>query len=325
MGRRIPMASLAVIALNLLVIGFLVLKRDSQQALPGYGSRLPRLHAERADGTSIELNGYVSGAVGVLLVAPQDLSWQHFKYADTLLARYSSRGLKIATILPAAERARAAQLSQEFGSDLLVDTEGRIRDALGLHAADAATFIIRRDGTLELGVPYALSRDELRQFVEKLLLGRIHYSPASVLASKVNFPLRVLRAGASQPTHLGPSPETALIFITAAACATCNMAATYDNIALYVRQREANGARAAVLVSEFFPLSDVELQLSGRGLDVPVYQVQGLVHGLEDDYFTKRTEGSVLAVEFDPTGTLERVLPLPSAAQLTPLRNKEQR
>jgi hypothetical protein len=327
--------ALAVIVLNLFLLGLLSWQRyDRQVAPPSYGQSMPQWLAEaqrtaRERGAEAEIAEAGSGPHWQLVLyahraPPEPLT----RYLSVLMQRFRDRGegLQVALVLGAEHRAETDPTSiQHDGYSLLLDSEGRVRRQLDIPSHTAWTFLVAPDGHLAFSAAGLISRDELRQHLEKHLLGRIEYARTRRTLGQPNSrlqPYRVVDARAERgdgtdASYL-PPPNTTVIVLPASLCGTCNPTEIYDRIASFHKARCADAERACrlqILATAGYPIEDLLWQLEVRSLaELSVFRATEKLEGLEDEYFTKRSGGEDAWVV--TLGTEREVLEIHSLGQI---------
>ena len=286
-------------------VAFLFSRLLPDVPVPVYGEAMPQWRAVDLDGRDLVGSELLGGHLGLLLYADRLPSLTLVRYLEVLLERYRDHGAGFRVVVAVAPehtdpiQARATADGVSFG--LIHDSGGALRRSLRLQAHADHSFLVGPDGRLLLSTSGLVSREELRQHVEKHLLGRIEYaaSPVTLLGPDARLPAYevyevVDAAGgdATVPAAYAPSSDTTVVALTAALCEQCDPSGLYKQLSKFLARRCGGGSeqcRVELLVTAGFPaselLSSVRLN-SVKGLRV--FQATGTLVGLEDDYFTNR-------------------------------------
>lgn len=305
-----------IILLNgLIIAGLLLFSRSSRPAPEpwAYDSPFPPVLADlHGKGALTSINGELKGHYGLVFYCSNEIPWQRVHYARVLLDRYQSvgNGLRVVLLLHRRLADQAPYLAAKLGYGVAVDRAEEIRDALRMSPESDATFIVSPDGRLKLVRTGIAARDELRQHVEKVLLGEIFYEPSVVtqLGSSTKFhPVSAVDVRNGQVVSFPPPGDSLCIVLTASLCASCNTEPYYDRIERWVGlvrgESGLDERNPRLLLSASYPTEEVLLELASRNLELDVYQATETLRGLEDDYFPKRgTDTSVLVLKLDASG-----------------------
>lgn len=301
---------------------------------PAYGASLPEFGEVALDGQPIESREWFGGRFGLLLYAHEEPDPSLVRYLEVLLERYGSRdpGLRVVLAVGGThlDRRAAEAVAVHATYPVLYDDGGKLRRTFGLGRHDDHTFVVAGDHRLLFSAGGLAGREELRQHVEKYLLGEIHYgaSPVTFLGPDATLPeYEVANVGLSGregvATAYSPLAGTVVLAVPASVCSACDVAALYDRMAAFYRG--ACGGESAVrcpvdvLVTAGFPGLDLSRALAERGVErVPVYQAVGSLSGLEDEYFPRPRQGAgdALVLRLGAARRVLKVLPLADALEL---------
>lgn len=291
--------ALVVVLVNVAFLAWRFL--SGPPTVPAYGDRMPPWNGAAVDGTSAG-SEFFGGRFGVLLYTHGMPDARLVRYLQVLLDRYWDHGVGLRAALVLAPEhvnmAMAEQLGRDVEFPVVYDSEGDVRRALGLEPHTEHTFLVAPSDRLAFSSPGLLSRDELRQHVEKHLLGEIHYaaSPLSLLGPGALLPeyevVDVRSGTGGEAVPYSPAPGAAVVAFAAALCSACGPDEAYDQVAALHRgqcQTSETECPVELLVTAGFPTSDLLAALEARGLaSLRAYQATSSLEGLEDEYFTKR-------------------------------------
>jgi hypothetical protein len=236
--RRSLTASLALIALNGAVLAYLYLARSRAPVLVKFGEVLPTLRLLDGAGKLHDLGADLAGKLGVVLYTHEP-PWQKVFYVGTLMRRYAHHQPGLAAVLVLAPDAaqRLTELRRDLPFPVVLDSGGSVADTLELPRDSDATILVDPHGHVALSTPFLVDRDELRQHVEKHLLGTINYdlSPIRPVPQSSPFVVPVRDMLTDRRLDLRPAAGTTLIAFPAALCATCRSEPIYDRLATYLR------------------------------------------------------------------------------------------
>ena len=216
-------------------------------------------------------------------------------------------GLRIVLVLAPEHMARAVaeELAREVDFLVIHDSKGDLGRALGLEPHTAHGFLVDPGERLALSSRGLPRRDELRQHVEKHLLGEIQYaaSPVSLLGPGALLPeyevVGVGEGSGSEVVSYAPASGAVVVAFAAALCSACGPDEAYDQLALLYRSKCQSSAECPVelLVTAGFPTANLLSSLQARGVErLPIYRAKGTLAGLEDEYFTKRRSDAAEAL-----------------------------
>lgn len=244
---------------------------------------------------------FFGGRFGVLLYAHFPPDARLVRYLQVLLDRYRDHavGLRIVLVLAPDHMgpAVAEELARDVDFPVIHDSKGDLARALGLEPHAAHGFLVDPGDRLALSSRGLPRRDELRQHVEKHLLGEIQYaaSPVSLLGPGALLPeyevVGVGEGSGSEVASYTPASGTVVVAFAAALCSACGPDETYDRLTLLYRNKCQSSAECPVelLVTAGFPTANLLSSLQARGVErLPIYRAKGTLAGLEDEYFTKR-------------------------------------
>jgi len=183
--------AVAVIVGNL---AYVAVRLWPSRAVPQFGDPMPEWQAVTTDGRSLSSASDFGGHLGVLLYADRLPTQPLLRYMQVLLDRYRDHGAGLRVIVAVGPEHLAAGVVEEAAArvsyPVAADADGRLRRTLGLAAHEERSFLIAPDGTVTLSVSGVLGREELRQHVEKHLLGKIEYelSPVTLLGPEALLP-----------------------------------------------------------------------------------------------------------------------------------------
>ena len=312
--------ALAVIVAN---IAFVVYHLSSAApTVPAFGDTMPSWSAVSLRGESIESHEFFAGHFGLLLYAEGVPSRPIVRYLEVLLDRYHDHeaGLRVVLALGPAhlERSTAEQIALGVTYPIIYDSNSELSGALRIAPHTDHSLLIGTDGRLVLSVYGLPKRNELRQHVEKHLLGEIHYaaSPVSLLGPEAKLPpYEVLEVNAGTQSRLvrryAPLPGTQVVVLPALVCAICDPAALHGRIVALHEELcspKTQDCLFEILVTAGYPTSDLIWQIAIRGLgEVPIYQATGSLSGLEDEYFVQN-RGELGTVAVLHMGVNQRVI-----------------
>lgn len=273
---------------------------------PAYGEVLPQWSAQAGSAPNTADHELFTGHFGLLLYADRVPSTPLIRYLQVLLDRYGDHGpgLRVALALAPehVKREAVGETVRDVAYAVIHDSGGELRRALRLRPHDEHTFLVEPDGRLVLSAAGLADRDELRQHVEKNLLGEIQYraSPVSLLGPEARLPaydvLEATGSGKAVVQSYSPPSGTTVVVLPAELCASCGTGDLDDRIdALYRRRCEsasADDCRFELLVTAGYPIDDLLSSPQFEALEgLRAFQATGSLAGLEDDYFTKRRRG----------------------------------
>ncbi len=270
--------------------------------VPAYDDPMPPWNGTATGDVGAVDSEFFRGHFGVLLYAHGEPDARLVRYLQILLDRYRDHGagLRVALILAPEHlgRAVAEDLGRDVEFPVVYDSEGDLRRALGLAQHTEHSFLVEPSERLAFSSQGLLTRDELRQHVEKHLLGEIQYSasPLALLGPGALLPeykvVNVRDGAGSEAVTYSPAAGATVVAFAAALCAACGPDEAYDEVAaLYRSKCQASEAECPVelLVTAGFPTSDLLSALQARGLErLRAYRATSVLAGLEDEYFTKR-------------------------------------
>lgn len=271
---------------------------------PSYGKSMSQWHAISVTGQSFASEQVLDGHFGVLLYAHRAPSDPLVRYLQVLQDRYHDFevGLRAVLVLGTKhmDRAEAEDIARGVKYPVIYDSGGQLRRDFGLSPHMDHGFLVGNDGRVVLSAGELLGRHELRQHVEKHLLGAIQYaaSPVSLLGPEAKLPayevLEVSETGDRGRQRYTPSPGTTVVVLPAALCAACSPMGLYERLAdLYGEECRgvADDCRVELLVTAGYPMDELRSHLHDRGAErLRVFQAVGTLAGLEDDYFTRRRQ-----------------------------------
>ncbi len=243
-GRRwMGGSALAFVALN---VTFFAWRGCSVPPTPPvFAEQMPEWSAATLDSGRLQMSEFYAGHYGVLLYAEREVDSQTARYLQVLLDRYREYGpgLRIALAIGPdhADEAALHAVARPAGYPVIHDAAGLLRRTLGLRPHSNHSFLLAPDTHVVLSASGLLGRDELRQHVEKHLMGEIQYaaSPISLLGPGARLPVYDVTDARDQDLQARsyrPEPGTTVIALPAALCAACDQSRVYGRISAYVRE-----------------------------------------------------------------------------------------
>ncbi len=295
------LAVIMVVAPAFFVGERLLSSRSKSAVPPSYGEPLDRWHSISVDGQSLSNEKVMDGHLGVLLYAHQAPGAPLVRYLQVLQDRYYDLegGIRVVLVLGPdhVERAEAENMAGRVRYPIIYDSQRLLSRRLGLSPHMDHSFLVGNDGRIVLSTGDLLGRHELRQHVEKHLLGVIEYapSPISLLGPAATLPacdvVGVGATGERTRQSYAPRPGTSVVVLPAELCAACSQARLHERVAdLYADECPgvSDRCRIELLVTAGYSLDELRSHLHRRGLGRPrVFQALGTLTGLEDEYFTR--------------------------------------
>ncbi len=303
--------ALAAIVVNLAFLGYRYFSSSTSvpgfsDGVPKWGDDLPEWSGQTLSGELIEGRKLFAKYYGVLMYSEREPSADLVCYLQILHDRYAEHGsgLRVALVVGPdhASRAKVVAATRVTDYPVIHDADGRLARALRMKPHMDHSFLAGPDSRLLISVEELLDRDELRQHVEKHLLGMIHYtaSVASLLGPEAELPgyevveIDAERDGA-EPRRYSPAVGATVVVLPAVLCSSCDQRDLYRQIgalqAGVCRDRVADCA-LEVLVTAGYPVAKLQEGLADLGVGgFRVFHAVGHLSGLEDEYFTKRRVG----------------------------------
>lgn len=274
---------------------------------PEWSDDLPEWSGETLGGDLVEGRKLFAGHYGVLKYSEREPSANLLRYLQVLDGRYGEHGpgLRVALAVGPdhSSRAKVAVATRATDYPVIYDADGRLARALRLKPHVDFSFLSGPDLRLVLSVEGLLDRDELRQHVEKHLLGTIHYtaSATSILGPEAKLPgyevveIDAERGGA-EPQRYSPVVGATVVVLPAVLCSSCDQRDLYRQIGALqagVCRDQVADCPLEVLVTAGYPIAKLREGLADLGVGgLRVFQAVGHLAGLEDEYFTKRRVGT---------------------------------
>ena len=333
-GSWVTRLALAVVLVNVSYLAWR-LSPSPRPAVPAYGDPMPPWNGTAAGDVGAVGREFFRGHFGVLLYAHLPPDARLVRYLQVLLDRYRDYGVGLRIVLVLAPehmgQAVAEELAREVDFLVIRDSKGDLGRALGLQPHTAHGFLVDPGERLAFSSRGLPSRDELRQHVEKHLLGEIQYaaSPVSLLGPGALLPeYEVVEVGEGSGREVfsyAPASGTVVVVFAAALCSACGPDETYDQLALLYRNKCRSSAECPVelLVTAGFPTAKLLSSLQARGVErLPIYRAKGTLAGLEDEYFTKRRSDAAeaLVLTMGGGGKVLAVSSLERAAEVSHVR-----
>lgn len=273
-----------------------------------YGESFPQNSAVDFNGQSIEWKN--RWALIIFFRHDSDLGIRNARYADILSRRYASQGLTVVAIVQ-GDRSHVRAVIETAGlSYPVIDSKENWEKRLALEEHSLGVFLIDPNGRIQFAATYVQPED-LRQLVEKHLLGTISYAPPDTTrALKVGerFPHAFLvdvRQG--RRVNLEGLAERMIIIFTGR-CPSCGLSSyltSYRSFELLMRD---SAQHPLLIFSSKF--SEREIIESAAQLDLQddLYLAPNGIPGIEDEYYLKSYfSDEVLVVTTDRTGTITSI------------------
>lgn len=294
---------------------------------------MPEWRAESIEGRELSAVSYFGGHLGILLYADRLPSPPLLRYLEVLWQRYRDHGAGLRVLLAVApehfEFGPVEEAAARLSFPVAGDSDGRLRRTLGLAKHADRSFLVGADGTVALSAAGILGREELRQHVEKHLLGQIEYetSPVTLLGPQALLPAWEVRRFegqlAGEPQPYTPAAGTTVVALTAELCAACNPIDVYEQVATYWSNLCGDGpasCRMELLVTAGFPLQDLLSSVAMSDVEsLPTFQATSTLAGLEDEYFTTRQgpNPKALVLRMGPGGRVQAVTRLEEEVEVS--------
>lgn len=279
------------------------------------GERVPDFFGTTLDGLSWHSDS-LKGRWGLVFYFRHRLPTEFLLYGDMLGQRYESRGLSLVGVTHEVsdELKRLVQM-RPLSYPILVDRDDRVRDQLRWQYHDYGLVLIDPQGGIEFVVPRLLTKSDLRQLVEKYLLGRIRYQseqlsirlkPGDVLPS---YRLMDVRSGRNLTLRELDLTDGIIVFFTAS-CSLYHVSRYFDELRAIELGRKGSGPYHFIF-SHTFSALELDKLAREREIASPVYLAREPFTLLEPaDPASATAEEDILVLRMTADGRVKTVGPL---------------
>ena len=265
--------------------------------------RFDRERATGIDGRTVDWHH--SWALVIFSESNNQDGIRRVRYASVLSRRYSDRGLAVLAILPGSPSNLAQIATENLISYPVVRDDGRWSARFGLNGHHYGLVLVNPHGEIEFASPW-VSLENMRQLVEKHVMGTITYAPA-YLATKVSQgavlpPVPVLNIITGE-RFLLPDLGPGTVAFVSPACADC---ALNQYLAWYASIRRSKPNNIPKLVfSSRFNRDELRRRAAEFGLGTNIFLAADTIPGMEDETAAHSLLGrDAVVLAIDATGTV---------------------
>lgn len=258
-----------------------------------YGELFPPLSGISATGKTIDAK-FLHGKWGVVFYFKDRPMVDFLSYCDTLNRKYHSLGLQPLGITRRETKELKQFLNRRAISyPILLDPGDRLRDLLHLEHHRYGFFFINPDGMIEFSLHRLMTSNDLRQLVERYLVGQINYDiekewrlgiqPGDTLP-----PYKIIdvKTGAVLTIHDLDLTNSVMIFFTAN-CSTCQMSNYWEELKAIETSSVRSRNRFHYIFSQNFAFFDLIDRMNAHHITANVYIAEEEFDVLESPYVTK--------------------------------------
>lgn len=285
---------------------------ELEHAHLSYGESPPQFFGRTLGGSSWHSDS-LRGKWGLVFYFRRHFPSEFLFYGDMLNRKYETRGLYLVGITQQVSddlKRLIQRLPLSF--PILVDGDNRVRDRLRWTHHEYGLLLVDPQGKIEFSLTRLLTKSDLRQLVEKYLLGGIRYGDeeprVKVKPGQRLPPYRLMdvRSGKNLTLRDLDLAEGTIVFFTAS-CSLCNVSRYFDQLRAIEGERKGSGPYHFIF-SHTFWAAEVERLVREREIASAVYLAMEPFDLLESSEATAgRSEEDAVVITMTSDGRVRAI------------------
>lgn len=239
-------------------------------------------------------------------------------HVDKLIRRFADKPVStVGLVAPDSHKIALSLKGLRLDYPILVDQDRQAARLLHLPWGEDRLWLISPSGEIRFAASgeYLLD-DDLRQLLEKALLGEVTYGESDAeerrpLAPGDLFPethVLSLRTGTwkSRSDLVGQGINRFVVFT--ADCVSCTLYSYLNRFRAAAKAMGSGGRRVAGIFGSRFSVAEVQEQASSIGLNTALFLAKDEIRGIEDGYYLTSLIAPVVVVDTDNDGVVQEVL-----------------
>lgn len=282
-----------------------------------YGQSLPPFSGMTRAGETIDTDS-IHGKWTLIFYFERYPVTDFLRYCDVLFQKYRNSGFQPVGITRVVTKELEQLLDrQSISYPVIVDSEDRLRSLLHFQYHRYGLLFVDPDGVIRLSLNRLMAPNDLRQLVERYLIGSIEYEIEEDWAIELQpgdllppYRLIDVKRGAQLTLQDLDLASSTIIFFTAH-CPSCRLPEYLHQLAIMENSSSPEAQRLYFIFSRRFSLRELINQIESRTVTSGIYLAEEEFDVLRSPYVTRAPAwAEVITITTNESGRVRTIKPL---------------